>query len=125
MFASIEPLGSDGNECDRWHAKQTAVYLEVLKRKRAEQKGTMYFERVPQMLKRMAKAKLIEQGLSPKLEGNWKTILYKNYRSPEKLARLEERAKITNLYPRYYINPPPPPPPLTFFFPLFIKPQSA
>lgn len=104
-FISVEPLGSDGNEVGRWHAKQTAVYHEVLKRKRAELKGRKYYERVPQMLRRLAKAKLVEQGQEPRLEGNWKALLWTKPRSPEKVERLEERAKILNLYPGRGVRP--------------------
>lgn len=46
---------SDGQEADRWHAKQLANYQEILRRKMRERKGKERYERVPEMLKRLVR----------------------------------------------------------------------
>lgn len=93
-FISVEPLGSNGNEVKRWHLAQTKAYLQVLKRKMQEWKTKKKYERVPERLKKMAKAKLIEDGGDGKLRGDWKAILRTNPRSPAKIAALEAQANI-------------------------------
>lgn len=92
-WMSIEPLGSDGHEVARWHKAQTEAYHQLLKRKRLEFKGLARFERVPAMLKRLAKAKLKEQGLPhQKLDGDWKAILRTRPRSERRMRIILERA---------------------------------
>lgn len=90
-FVSIEPLGSAGTEVETWHTSQTANYYEILKRKQQERKGTHFYERIPQMLIRTAKEKLVAQGKPPVLEGDWKAILRTIPRTEARMERIREQ----------------------------------